>query len=213
MLTLVDNRSGQSLPLNDLEELAAFVLGRELGTEAISTDRLELALSFVDEEEMAALNAAWRGKEGPTDILSFEMDNPWEKSAPSAPSLTVPHTHAAAPASARFAPSPADEPLLLGDVVIQPNIARERAEAQGLPFEQGLWLLIIHGILHLLGYDHQTLAQAELMEAREDEYMLAWGQRHASSEGQGHVSSEGQHYASSEGQGHVSSEGQGHGDD
>lgn len=62
-------------------------------------------------------------------------------------------------------------PLLLGDVVISAERAGTDAAEGGIPFEHELWFLLIHGILHLLGYDHErgTAAEAEEMEAREAE--------------------------------------------
>ncbi len=98
----------------------------------------ELTIRVVDEAESAALNAQYRGKQGPTNVLSFGFEAPR--------GVTVP---------------------LLGDLVIcAPVVARE-ALAQGKP-EHAHWAhLTIHGVLHLLGHDHQTPAQAQVMEAME----------------------------------------------
>ena len=62
-------------------------------------------------------------------------------------------------------------PLVLGDVVISAERAAQDASEAGVPFEHELWFLLIHGILHLVGYDHErgTLQEAERMEARERE--------------------------------------------
>ncbi|MDR1015683.1 MAG: rRNA maturation RNase YbeY [Coriobacteriales bacterium] len=158
---VIDNRSGHELPLARLEGLAAFVCGREAAGRREAASEVEISLSFVDEEESARLNAAWRGKDGPTDVLSFELDGLCGE-------LDAAFGPGAAAASGR---------VLLGDIVIQPDIARRRAAAEGIGFEQELWVLLVHGILHLVGYDHLTDADAERMEAREDEHLLEWGRR------------------------------------
>jgi probable rRNA maturation factor len=146
----IDNRSGSDLPLARVEELALFVLGRELGREDLPAS-VELSISFVDIDEMTQLNATYRKKPEPTDVLSFEMDDPWTGT----PERDGGHT-------------------MLGDIVIQPDIARLRADGEELSFEEELWVLVIHGILHLLGYDHIAAPDAEKMEAREDEHFSQW---------------------------------------
>jgi probable rRNA maturation factor len=142
----IDNRSGQELPLARIEELAAFVLEREgpVGS-------LELSISFVDVDEMIRLNTIYRDRAEPTDILSFELDDPWAECSDAKDSHT-----------------------LLGDIVIQPDIARDRARAEELSFEEELWVLVIHGILHLLGHDHMTRTDAAKMEAIEDACFAQW---------------------------------------
>lgn len=101
-------------------------------------DSLELTIRVVDEAESAALNAQYRGKQGPTNVLSFGFDAP--------PGVDVP---------------------LLGDLVIcAPVVVREALE-QGKPGQAHWAHMTIHGVLHLLGYDHQTPEQAQIMEALE----------------------------------------------
>lgn len=74
-------------------------------------------------------------------------------------------------------------PLLLGDVVISAERAGTDAAESGISFEHELWFLLLHGILHLLGYDHErgTAAEAERMEARETEIFALLMQEFASS--------------------------------
>jgi len=101
-------------------------------------DSLELTIRVVDEAESTALNAQYRGKQGPTNVLSFGFDAP--------PGVDVP---------------------LLGDLVIcAPVVVREALE-QGKPSQAHWAHMTIHGVLHLLGYDHQTPEQAQIMEALE----------------------------------------------
>ena len=98
----------------------------------------ELTVRIVDEAEMAELNARYRHKTGPTNILSFP-----------------------------FEPPPGVQLNLLGDLVIAAPVVQREAREQGKT-ESAHWAhMIVHGTLHLLGYDHQELAEAEDMEARE----------------------------------------------
>ncbi len=90
---------------------------------------------------MRALNAGWRGKDKPTNVLSF------------------PASPAAAPGAAL--------PPMLGDIVLAAETVFGEAALDGKPVEHHLSHLIVHGLLHLLGYDHETDGQAEAMEAVE----------------------------------------------
>jgi probable rRNA maturation factor len=101
----------------------------------------ELSLVFTDDAKMRALNAGWRGKDKPTNVLSF------------------PASPAAAPGAAL--------PPMLGDIVLAAETVFGEAALDGKPVEHHLSHLIVHGLLHLLGYDHETDGQAEAMEAVE----------------------------------------------
>jgi probable rRNA maturation factor len=117
-------------------------------------ETIELSISFVGVDEMAHLNATYRNRPEPTDVLSFELDDPW------------------APCSGPDTPH-----ILIGDIVICPDVARERAQRDGIDFDEQLRILIVHGMLHLLGYDHEDEGQAQAMEAREDEHLRQWESR------------------------------------
>ena len=67
-----------------------------------------------------------------------------------------------------------DEPIMLGDVVIAPEVAEAQAAEYGHTVEEELNLLLVHGVLHLLGYDHEDDDDAEVMQARERALLLAW---------------------------------------
>lgn len=109
-------------------------------------DEAELTIRIVDDEESAELNETYRGKQGPTNVLSFPFEAP--------PGVELP---------------------LLGDIVIcAPKVARE-AEEQGKPQEAHWAHLTLHGCLHLLGYDHIEPEEAEEMEALETELLAALG--------------------------------------
>ena len=100
----------------------------------------ELSLVFTDDAAIRTLNAEWRGKDKPTNVLSFPA----------------------------FPVAPGDPlPPMLGDIVLAyETVAREAAE-ENKPLENHITHLIIHGLLHLLGYDHETDEEAEEMEALE----------------------------------------------
>lgn len=91
----------------------------------------ELAIQFVDEEPMAELHVQWMDESGPTDVLSFPMD----ELRPGAEGEVTP-------------------PGLLGDIVVCPAFAEKQATAAGHELIDEVLLLVTHGILHLLGYDH-----------------------------------------------------------
>src|SRR2546429_6520730 len=102
----------------------------------------ELSVLLVDTEYMAELTHRWMGGDGPTDVLAFPMD---ESSIDHGPGE-----------------SPGGEPTLLGDIVLAPQVAAKQAVTAGHTAADELHLLTVHGVLHLLGYDH-----AEPDEARE----------------------------------------------
>lgn len=117
-------------------------------TAALRDERTEAELSvrIVDEPESQALNRDYRGKDKPTNVLSFP-----------------------------FEALPGAESALLGDLVIcAPVVAREAAE-QGKPLSAHWAHMVVHGVLHLLGYDHEEDADAERMEALEVEVLAGLG--------------------------------------
>jgi len=113
-------------------------------------DAVELSVALVDEDEIASLNEHYRGIAGSTDVLSFGCDDP--------------------------CPAASDEPITLGDVIIAPEVARRQAAELGTTVEEELDLLLVHGILHLLGYDHETDDVAAVMQARERTLLAAWSE-------------------------------------
>lgn len=119
----------------------------------------EVSVSFVDNDTIARLNERYRGKEGPTDVLSFEMDH----------AQTDEPEIVAGPDGAG-----ADEPYELGDIVIAVDVAHRQTEQYGTTFEEEVSLLLIHGVLHLCGYDHMTEEDAAIMEPLEKELRAAW---------------------------------------
>ena len=138
--------------------LAEAVLGEaDLGGDA------ELSILFVDEKAMAELNSRFLGKDGPTDVLAFPIDE--EEPAESGRSPDSGGTGPGMPSE------PEEMPVLLGDIVICPAVAHRNAAFHAGTYEDELAVLVVHGLLHLMGMDHQEDAEAEEMEARERELL------------------------------------------
>ena len=114
-----------------------------------------VSINLVGPDAIAALNERHLGRAGPTDVLAFPIEDfvPGE----------VPATTAGGP------------PLLVGDVVICPVVVRRQAAESAVAFDDEMALMVVHGILHLLGYDHEVAADAERMEQRERELLGAAG--------------------------------------
>jgi probable rRNA maturation factor len=106
---------------------------------------VELSVRLTSDDEVRALNAEWRGKDKPTNVLSFPM------------------AEAADFEEARVA----GPELLLGDIILARGVCDEEAAAKGLAVKDHAAHLIVHGTLHLLGYDHHEDGSADDMEARE----------------------------------------------
>ena len=115
----------------------------------------EVSITLVDDDEMASWNSRALGKSGPTDVLSFPVEIFHPGAAPN------------------FVPD--GPPLLIGDVVIAPDYVRRQADQYGMGVDDEIALMVAHGILHLLGYDHQDDADAELMENRERDILASQG--------------------------------------
>jgi probable rRNA maturation factor len=132
---------------------------------------VELAVRFVDEETIAELNERFLGHPGPTDVLSFPIEDPLEP-APSPAALGRGRQAGGGGQSSPTAPG--EPPLLLGDVVICPEVAWRNAPEHAGSYDEELALLLVHGILHLLGMDHELEVEAQAMEAREQELLARW---------------------------------------
>lgn len=143
-ISVVSHREPEPLDESAFVRLARFVLEREE-----APDGVELSIAIVEIEEMTRLNHSYRGKDAPTDVLSFGCDDPCPVTGP-------------------------EELITLGDVVIAPAIAEVQARDYGHTVEEELNLLLVHGILHLLGYDHESDDDADVMQARERVLLAAW---------------------------------------
>jgi probable rRNA maturation factor len=125
----------------------------------------ELSVLFVDATTIAALNERFLGHKGPTDVLAFPID---EEDAPIG---RAPDNGGSGPGWEP--PDPESLPNLIGDVIICPEVAYNNAPAHAGTYEDEVALLLVHGILHLLGMDHEDDKEAEEMEAREQELLDA----------------------------------------
>ena len=114
-------------------------------------DDTELAIHIVDVERITELNEGHLGKAGPTDVLSFPIESlsPGEL-----------------PAVVEGGPPPT-----IGDVLICPAVVRQNADRAGIAFDDELALMVVHGLLHLLGYDDATDAERAAMRRLEDRYL------------------------------------------
>lgn len=141
----------QDVPLSPepLRRLAQLVLEAE-GL----PDTTEVAVLFVTDEQMAEYNARFMVREGPTDVLAFPLEH----------------------LEPGVVPEPRrDVPIVLGDVIISPAYVHAQAEDRETTPEDEMALMLTHGILHLLGYDHTTDEEAEVMEGRERELLAQVG--------------------------------------
>jgi probable rRNA maturation factor len=142
VVTVQNFRRGAAVPpAPDLKRWARSALGHGV--------RGELTVRIVGEEESARLNVRYRGKQGPTNVLSFP---------------------AGVPASAE-----SDEVLPFGDLVICADVVEREAREQGKPLAAHWAHMVVHGALHLMGYDHETAREARVMERRERALLAALG--------------------------------------
>ncbi len=132
-----------------------------LEAEGVS-DQAELSVVFVDEQAMADLDRRYAGDDVPTDVLAFPMDDELIESG------RQPDQGGRGPGSPA---EPSDAPILVGDVVICPKVAERQALDHNVPLDDELTLLVVHGVLHLLGFDHEEDDEAAAMERRERELM------------------------------------------
>lgn len=141
------NRRGGMSGWDDeaIERLALFALAH-----MHAPDRCEVSISLVGTDEIHDLNRSYRGVDAPTDVLSFECDDPWGEHAPG-------------------------EPVEIGDVVIALDVLDEQRGQFGTTLEQEASLMLVHSLLHLLGHDHVEEDEACQMEALEKEILDAYG--------------------------------------
>lgn len=146
MNVVIDARGGnKSWDAAAIEKLALFTL------EFMKVPRsCEVSVSLVSIDEIHELNREYRGIDKPTDVLSFECDSPWDA-------------------------CDEDEIVEIGDVVIAPDIVEEQRAKFGTSFEQEASLMLVHSLLHLLGYDHIEEDEALEMEGLEKNILDTYG--------------------------------------
>ena len=141
--------------------LARLVLDDERVNERYGED-VEMSLLFVDTQTIGELNERFLGVSGPTDVLAFPLDE------------ELPPTGRQPDEGGRGPGAPTDggdPPVLLGDVVVCPAVARRQAAERSVPADEELALLVVHGVLHLLDYDHAEPDETLVMRRREQELL------------------------------------------
>ena len=113
---------------------------------AESSRPVELSVRLAGDEEVRTLNAHWRGKNKPTNVLSFPMAEAYELEQ---------------------ADEDGPNRIMLGDLILARGVCEREAAEKGIPVERHATHLLVHGTLHLLGYDHRADSDAADMEARE----------------------------------------------
>jgi probable rRNA maturation factor len=145
----IANESGTDVDTDSILAVARYALD-EMGVNPLA----ELSVLLVDTEYMAELNHRWMGADGPTDVLAFPMD---EASIDHGPGE-----------------SPGVEPALLGDIVLAPGVAGKQAGTAGHSAADELHLLTVHGVLHLLGYDHAEPDEEREMFGLQARLLSGW---------------------------------------
>jgi probable rRNA maturation factor len=168
----IANESGVAVDEVALASVARFALD-QLRIHPLA----ELSVLLVDETAMADLHVKWMDEPGPTDVLSFPMDE------------LRPPSMGGAHGSRAGGDESGPEPGLLGDVVLCPPVAAAQARQAGHSAQQELEMLCVHGILHLLGYDHADPEEEAEMFGLQGELLKAWREGTASSASPGGRSS------------------------
>lgn len=144
----VSNESGMDVSEEELISVARFAIGK-----MNVNPGAELSMVLLDTAAMADLHMRWMDLPGPTDVMSFPMDELEPGGRPDA----------AEPG-----------PSMLGDIVLCPQFAADQAKAAGHPLEHELALLTVHGVLHLLGYDHAEPDEEKEMFALQRQLLDEW---------------------------------------
>ncbi|MFS8478563.1 MAG: rRNA maturation RNase YbeY [Micromonosporaceae bacterium] len=145
----IANESGIEVDTDEVLAVARHTLD-EMGVNPLA----ELSILLVDADYMSELNHRWMNAEGPTDVLAFPMDEHTMDHGPGEPN--------------------GGEPALLGDIVLCPEVAAKQAATAGHSTADELHLLTVHGVLHLLGYDHAEPEEEREMFGLQDRVLSSW---------------------------------------
>jgi len=144
----------KSVPSDDIDMLQRLL---EIAAEREEiSGAAELSVNFVDNDEIQELNRNYRQQDKPTDVISFAMQETVEEEVPVVGE---------------------DIPLVLGDIVISVDRAKEQAEDYNHSIQREIGFLTVHGFLHLLGYDHMEKDEETAMFQRQEEILNAFGLR------------------------------------
>ena len=162
MKLIISKRGGARLPTTATRRLLKKAVYLSLLRMGVYHDQ-EISIVLTTDAEMAKLNSQYRGLDQPTDVLSFAMSQPKAKTQDkfADPPLMELAARGASP--------------LLGDIVISLERAAAQAIESGHSFERELAFLTVHGMLHLLGLDHETKSERIIMEKRQKQILDALG--------------------------------------
>ncbi|MGB9846894.1 MAG: rRNA maturation RNase YbeY [Desulfotomaculales bacterium] len=150
MPVYVNNLQDQLPVGKEVTSLVKQVVKEALAAHGEAGKKTEVSVTFVDDEYIRRLNREYRGTDAPTDVLSFSMLEGDPVAGP-------------------------EEERVLGDVVVSVPAAVRQSEAYGHSFRREVAYLVVHGVLHLLGYDHQTKEEQEKMREKEEELLRRAG--------------------------------------
>ncbi|AMQ74821.1 MULTISPECIES: rRNA maturation RNase YbeY [Bacillus amyloliquefaciens group] len=150
LIDIVDETNSVSADaLQEVEKLLQFAAEKE-GVQ----DQAEVSVTIVTNEEIREINRDYRGKDTPTDVISFALEEEGED---------------------EIEIVGADMPPVLGDIIISADRTKEQAEEYGHSFMRELGFLAVHGFLHLLGYDHMTKEEEEEMFSKQKDLLDEYG--------------------------------------
>lgn len=150
LIDIVDETNSVSADaLQEVEKLLQFAAEKE-GVQ----DQAEVSVTIVTIEEIREINRDYRGKDTPTDVISFALEEEGEDEVEIVG---------------------ADMPPVLGDIIISADRTKEQAEEYGHSFMRELGFLAVHGFLHLLGYDHMTKEEEEEMFSKQKDLLDEYG--------------------------------------
>ncbi|MGY4715312.1 rRNA maturation RNase YbeY [Bacillus amyloliquefaciens] len=150
LIDIVDETNSVSADaLQEVEKLLHFAAEKE-GVQ----DQAEVSVTIVTNEEIREINRDYRGKDTPTDVISFALEEEGEDEVEIVG---------------------ADMPPVLGDIIISADRTKEQAEEYGHSFMRELGFLAVHGFLHLLGYDHMTKEEEEEMFSKQKDLLDEYG--------------------------------------
>ena len=150
LIDIVDETGSVSEELlKEVENLLQFAAERE-GVQ----DQAEVSVTIVSNDDIHQINKEYRGKDAPTDVISFALEEEGEGEVEIVG---------------------AEMPPVLGDIIISADRTREQAEEYNHSFKRELGFLAVHGFLHLLGYDHMTKEEEEEMFTKQKELLDAYG--------------------------------------
>lgn len=150
-LDIIDETGGLE---DDVESLVSELLQFALKEEKMTGD-IEVSVTFMSDEAIQVVNKEYRGKDTPTDVISFALEEMGEGELQIIKDQNM--------------------PIILGDILISVDTAKRQAVEYNHPLTREIGFLALHGLLHLLGYDHMTEEEEKVMFGRQKEILDAFG--------------------------------------